>query len=546
MPAGATCGVCDSKLCGTSTRAPVVCPDPECQFVACRACARRYAIEGDIPRPACMAAECSTEYSDDVLAALLGCTWVSGAYRRHRSEVLLEGELSQLPDAMNDVPRFLEAEEATRQEEAAKAEVARARAVLRDAQSRYAAAQRRSIEAREPWDGVRAQHQYPCPLGECRGFVGPGWECCVCRGKTCATCLAPDHDGDACAEDAVASAAALRSVSKACPGCACPTERVSGCPQMYCTRCGCRWNWTTHQIHTGGGFHNPHLMAESVAGRANRGDRSLTFAQIRIINGTVRQALLPMARACDIAAPGISRSETARVAAAIVGGTAVIPESAQRFVALLLSHASSVGEPGPDDVRLLSMRLAARGRLGQMNKLPGRASDLGRGLARSYMPHAIRALRRRKRVEYALGRFSREDYRKWLQKNELERELNTRAGQLLERLSVELSGPLRRAYESLQERHRWTAAVSDALDGDESGLTVLVDHLGRWMGAAQAAVDSYNAAAGLMSARLGRSVPTVHLGTYEIKPQRTTQAQAAELSQALATAGAAESRPSPA
>jgi hypothetical protein len=527
MSVAATCGVCDNKLRGTSTRAPVVCPDPECEFVACRACARRYAVEGGAPRPACMAVGCSVEYREGDLAGLLGHTWVNTAYRRHRALQLLRGELALLPDAMNDIPGYLAAEEAARAEAEVKAEVARARGVLKDARARHAAARRKSAAAREPWDGARAQHQYPCPRGDCRGFVGSGWRCCVCGGKTCAACLSPESEGHVCDEDAVASAAVVRTVAKACPGCACPIERASGCPQMYCTRCGCRWDWNTHRIHTRGTFHNPHLMEDSIAGRANRGGQSLTFAQVRLANSTIRQALHPIVRAGNVA-------------------DAPVPLSVQRFVSLLLSHASSIGDRGPDDVRLLSVRLAARSRLGQMNKLVGKAAWQGRVVGRFHTPHAVQTARRRKRVEYALGRLSREDYRKWLQKNELEGDLNTEAGLLLQRLSRTLSWGLERAYESLEARQRWTDAVIRAIEGDESDLTVQVDELSEQMGAAQQAVDSYNQASSLLSARLGRSTLCVRLDTYEIKPQRTTQAQAAALSQASAIAGAAESLPSPA
>ncbi|KAA0201623.1 hypothetical protein HAZT_HAZT007324 [Hyalella azteca] len=41
----------------------------------------------------------------------------------------------------------------------------------------------------------------------------------------------------------VASAAAIQSLTKACPQCRTPTERSGGCMHMVCTRASCRFNW---------------------------------------------------------------------------------------------------------------------------------------------------------------------------------------------------------------------------------------------------------------------------------------------------------------
>ncbi len=532
MSTAATCGICDCRVRGTSVRAPVVCPDPECQFVACRSCARMYALDGGV---GCMAADCSTEFPEDSLADLLGRAWVNGVYRRYKAQCLLDSELARIPESMNDVERFIATERAEQTEADAKVEVRRIRGLLRTAEAEYSDAKCRTAESRLPWDGARAQYLYPCPSASCRGYVDQDWECSVCGEKTCRDCLALQGEGHVCDADDVASSTALRAVSKACPGCACPTERVSGCPQMYCTRCGCRWNWNTHKVHTTGAFHNPHLLADSVAGRANRGGQSLTHTDIRRMNSTIRRTLAPLLREAEVA------GETNGL---------FVPRTLQRFVLVLLSHSVRATEFNASfvkggDVRLLSTRLAARSRVGLMNKLVGRAANLASAFARRG-PRVLDIARRRKRVEYALGRVDQDQYRRWLQRTEGDARRDLEGGRLLRQLADDLAAALRHVLSALSDGQAWSGAAEQASLGDETGLAALVDELVARIVAAQKTVDDYNRVAGRLSVRIGRAIDQVTPDTYGLKPQKTTLAQAALLSLESATAEAAASPLSPA
>ena len=95
---------------------------------------------------------------------------------------------------------------------------------------------------------------------------------------TCMHCLGPirENEDHICDPEMMNNTTTVRATTRACPVCAVPTEKASGCDQMWCTRCQTAWSWSTgRRIPTQHGFHNPHFAeyraAAAATGRAEAG-----------------------------------------------------------------------------------------------------------------------------------------------------------------------------------------------------------------------------------------------------------------------------------
>jgi hypothetical protein len=127
-----------------------------------------------------------------------------------------------------------------------------------------------------------------CPVPECRGLVPSSGRCTVCASMVCDSCheviWTPPSTGtesgagagadgaDAAADVAshvashvcdpaiVANLRAVAEEARPCPRCAAPISKVSGCDDMWCTRCRLTFSWNTG-MEVLGNRHNPHRAA---------------------------------------------------------------------------------------------------------------------------------------------------------------------------------------------------------------------------------------------------------------------------------------------
>jgi hypothetical protein len=86
---------------------------------------------------------------------------------------------------------------------------------------------------------------FPCPLQECRGFIGDG-TCGTCKAAVCTRCR-EIHEG-ACNQSTLDSLQAIQLDSKACPNCTALIFKTQGCDHMFCTHCRVHWHWETRKI----------------------------------------------------------------------------------------------------------------------------------------------------------------------------------------------------------------------------------------------------------------------------------------------------------
>jgi len=103
----------------------------------------------------------------------------------------------------------------------------------------------------------------PCPNTDCRGYLSSQYKCELCEHHTCSKCfdligLSKEDSGHECKPENVESAEFIKKQSKPCPCCGTRISKIDGCDQMWCTQCHKAFSWNTGKVVTGT-IHNPHF-----------------------------------------------------------------------------------------------------------------------------------------------------------------------------------------------------------------------------------------------------------------------------------------------
>jgi len=238
-------------------------------------CAKRYLTEGLLDAH-CMT--CRRAWNDEFLDLNFTKAFRTGAYKKHREDILLDREVALLPTRQPRVEakvKMAEVEEqmkevhaALREWELKRQDILRKSSGLSKQLTRYSA----ESEGRPPpaWtlaegekasSADRAKFVMKCPDGGCRGFLSTAYKCGTCQKWACPDCLVvkgKDKDAEhTCDPGVKESVALIIKESKACPKCGERISKIDGCDQMWCVDCHTAFSWTTGQLVTGV-VHNPH------------------------------------------------------------------------------------------------------------------------------------------------------------------------------------------------------------------------------------------------------------------------------------------------
>jgi len=253
------CEICCEKL-NKSNRSLVACENSICDFCCCKSCARTYLI-GTLEDPHCM--KCKGAWSDKFMVHNLNRSFVEKDYKVHRKNMLVERELSRLPDTMEYAgnQKIVEDEHLKLKENKRKiAELKKQIGQLRTTNAEsYNTIHKISTGT---YNSEKRKFIMACPNNTCRGYLSTQYKCDLCKLFTCPTCLEivgyNKQDDHTCNPDNIASAEMIKKDTKPCPSCGVRIYKIVGCNQMWCTQCRIAFDYQTGRIDTTGHIHNYH------------------------------------------------------------------------------------------------------------------------------------------------------------------------------------------------------------------------------------------------------------------------------------------------
>ena len=258
-----TCNICCENF-NKSTCKPVICGFGDCNFECCKTCTRTY-LMGTTADPHCM--NCKKTWDDEFLIKNINKSFYEKDYKNHRKELLMERELSKLPETMIVAEREKKIIVEREKEAVIYAKIRELNKQLKILQEERSAINDNIRNIKYGNDGKtddRKKFVMSCRNDNCRGYLSTQYKCELCEMHTCPDCLELiGHDKNVehtCNPDNVSSAQMIKKETKGCPSCGVRIFKISGCSQMWCTECKVAFDYQTGKIDTGI-VHNPHYYA---------------------------------------------------------------------------------------------------------------------------------------------------------------------------------------------------------------------------------------------------------------------------------------------
>lgn len=288
------CGICIEDFT-KSVRKEVMCPS--CEYSACLVCVKQYIMNETSTEAHCM--NCKVAYTNDFLNEKFTKKWNNEEYRNHRTKLLINEQKSHLPDTEGYVKNLIDADklykqsdklleqidkitnECTKKKKVHYDRIRELEIMMREENAKIREynndnskivspmyKERRNLEkeASHLINGniinkkTKREFLMNCCKNDCKGFVNNKFKCGICEVQMCSKCYKEKTDGHECNEDDVKTIEEIKKTCKNCPKCGIPTQKISGCPQMWCVECHAVWSWNTGEIDHSGRVHNPHYF----------------------------------------------------------------------------------------------------------------------------------------------------------------------------------------------------------------------------------------------------------------------------------------------
>lgn len=255
------CNVCCDYF-NKSTRTEVKCCFGDCGFIACKRCVRTYllSITND---PHCM--NCKKNWSQNFITVNLNRSFISQEYKETRMKLLLDREMSKMPQTMEAAQKEKEIEKEKGIISQIDEELDQLQKTMIELNNikRFRRGQINALQNKSENNGAeRRKFIMQCPSNDCRGFLSSQYKCEMCYMYTCPKChiiIGTNNNIEhICNEDMVKSAQLIKNETKPCPSCGTRISKISGCNQMWCTNCNVAFGWNSGIIDTGP-VHNPHF-----------------------------------------------------------------------------------------------------------------------------------------------------------------------------------------------------------------------------------------------------------------------------------------------
>lgn len=218
---------------------------PYCEYKSCASCVKRYLLSVTADAH-CMS--CRKEWNDDFLDMNFTKAFRTGAYKKHREDILVDREISILPTRQPRVEATINMRKHTEVIKELSAELDRLESTRKKILVKYTQERtqviRYSAEAQghEPpaWTlrageakAERAKFIMKCPSEECRGFLSTAYKCGTCQMWACPDCLVikgEEKDVEhTCDPGQKESVALIIKESRGCPKCGQRISKIDGC-----------------------------------------------------------------------------------------------------------------------------------------------------------------------------------------------------------------------------------------------------------------------------------------------------------------------------
>lgn len=247
---------CDSY--NKSTKSEVKCYFDDCNYSACKTCVRTY-LMNSTKDAHCM--NCKKKWDENFVIKNLNRSFFDKEYKDHRKKLLLEREISKLPETMNEADKYNKILVEKEHIKKISDQMNELKKKLNELSSQKNTHNINIYKIRNNQE-ERKKFIMACPNNDCRGFLSTQYKCDLCNYFTCPDCHEiigyTKNDPHVCNKDSIESAKLIKQETKPCPTCGVRIYKISGCDQMWCTECKVAFSWKTGKID-GGVVHNPHF-----------------------------------------------------------------------------------------------------------------------------------------------------------------------------------------------------------------------------------------------------------------------------------------------
>ena len=289
------CSICVEPFT-SNERKPITCP--KCNIIVCKKCVQTF-LKTISDEPYCM--NCKFGWDNTFLFNNINKTFINSELKKARTLRTYETEKARFPETMAELEEFNEHkkkisqyDEIYKNRQDILDQISTLEIQLRELrhksmdygellyQIRYINENRCDPlkvnqyfrQQSKPKQKVTREFKHPCPAEGCNGIMGKNWTCPVCETHACSKCFEnlgknPKKDEHECKKENLESANEIRKNTRACPTCAVPIFKISGCDQMWCTQCQVAFSWTSGKIIRGNRIHNPHYYQALQAGNIN-------------------------------------------------------------------------------------------------------------------------------------------------------------------------------------------------------------------------------------------------------------------------------------